>query len=114
LRFREYTSCSVALQEETGKIPQKEEYLSKSLEQLGKSRFGTPIHVCTFSFQTVWSGTMLGYALIFLLLALVAGYLGFFGLAGLAASIAKILLVVFVILLIVSAFSGAVRGRRPI
>ena len=57
---------------------------------------------------------MLGWALTFLVLALVAGYLGFFGLAGLAASIAKILLVVFVVLLIVSAFSGALRGRPPL
>ena len=33
---------------------------------------------------------MLGWALTFLILALVAGYMGFFGLAGLAASIAKL------------------------
>jgi uncharacterized membrane protein YtjA (UPF0391 family) len=57
---------------------------------------------------------MLGWALTFLLLALVAGYMGFFGLAGLAASIAKLLLIVFVVLLIVSAFSGALRGRPPV
>jgi uncharacterized membrane protein YtjA (UPF0391 family) len=57
---------------------------------------------------------MLGWALTFLILALVAGYMGFFGLAGLAASIAKLLLVVFLILLIVSAFSGALRGRPPV
>jgi uncharacterized membrane protein YtjA (UPF0391 family) len=40
--------------------------------------------------------------------------MGFFAMAGLAASIAKLLLVVFVIFLIVSAFSGALRGRPPI
>ena len=57
---------------------------------------------------------MLGWALTFLILALVAGYMGFFGLAGLAASIAKLLLVVFLNLLIVSAFSGALRGRPPV
>ena len=56
---------------------------------------------------------MLGWALTFLILALVAGYMGFFGLAGLAATVAKLLLVVFLILLIVSAFSGALRGRPP-
>ncbi len=50
---------------------------------------------------------MLGWALTFLILALVAGYMGFFGLAGLAATIAKLLL-------IVSAFSGALGGRPPI
>ncbi|HWY66896.1 MAG TPA: DUF1328 family protein [Rhizomicrobium sp.] len=57
---------------------------------------------------------MLGWALAFFVLALVAAYMGFFAMAGLAASIAKLLLVVFVILLIVSAFSGALRGRPPI
>ena len=57
---------------------------------------------------------MLGWALAFLILALVAGYMGFFALAGMAATIAKLLLVVFVILLIVSAFSGALRGRPPV
>ena len=41
---------------------------------------------------------MLGWALTFLILALVAGYMGFFGLAGLAATVAKLLLVVFLIL----------------
>lgn len=57
---------------------------------------------------------MLGWALTFLILALVAAYMGFFALAGLAASIAKLLLLVFVVLLIVSAFSGAIRGKPPI
>jgi uncharacterized membrane protein YtjA (UPF0391 family) len=57
---------------------------------------------------------MLGWALTFFILALIAAYMGFFAMAGLAASIAKLLLVVFVVLLIVSAFSGALRGRPPI
>ena len=57
---------------------------------------------------------MLGWALTFLILALVAGYMGFFLMDGLAASIAKLLLVVFLVLLIVSAFSGVIRGRPPI
>jgi len=57
---------------------------------------------------------MLGWALTFLILALVAGYLGFFSLAGMAATVAKLLLIVFVILLIVSAFSGALRSRPPV
>jgi uncharacterized membrane protein YtjA (UPF0391 family) len=59
---------------------------------------------------------MLGWALIFFVLALVAAYMGFYALAGLAAVVAKLLLVVFLILLIVSAFSGAIRGpssRNP-
>jgi uncharacterized membrane protein YtjA (UPF0391 family) len=57
---------------------------------------------------------MLGWALTFLILSLIAAYMGFFAMAGLAASIAKLLLVVFLVLLIVSAFSGALRGRPPI
>jgi uncharacterized membrane protein YtjA (UPF0391 family) len=61
----------------------------------------------------IGDATMLGWALTFLILALIAGYLGFFGLAGIAASIAKILLFVFLVLLIVSAFSNALRGRPP-
>lgn len=38
---------------------------------------------------------------------------GFYDLAGTAAIIAKFLLVVFLVLLVVSAFSGALRGRPP-
>src|ERR1700685_1259586 len=56
---------------------------------------------------------MLSWALTFLILALVAGFLGFFGLAGLAAGIAKILLFAFLILFLISALSGALRGRAP-
>jgi len=56
---------------------------------------------------------MIGWALTFLLLALVAGFLGFFGLAGMAAEIAKVLLFAFVILFLVSALSGALRGQAP-
>ena len=56
---------------------------------------------------------MLGWALIFLVLALAAGFLGFFGLAGIAAGIAKIMLFGFVVLFLVSALSGALRGRAP-
>ena len=57
---------------------------------------------------------MLGWAFAFLILALVAGYMGFFALSGLAATVAQTLLLVFVILLIVSAFSGALRGRPQV
>jgi len=53
---------------------------------------------------------VLGWALIFFIVALISGYLGFFGLAGMAASIAKVLFLIFLVLLVVSfivrAFSG--------
>ena len=53
---------------------------------------------------------MLGWALVFLIVALIAGYLGFVAMAGLAATIAKILFIVFIALLIVSFISRALRG----
>jgi len=51
---------------------------------------------------------MLGYAITFLLIAIVAAVLGFGVVAGTAATIAKVCFVVFLILFIVS----LVRGRR--
>ena len=51
---------------------------------------------------------MLGWALTFLVIALIAGVLGFGVVAGTAASIAKILFFVFLVLFIV----GLVMGRR--
>jgi uncharacterized membrane protein YtjA (UPF0391 family) len=52
---------------------------------------------------------MLGWALIFFLVAIVAAGFGFFGLAGAAAWIAKVLFFVFLILFVVS----LIMGRRP-
>lgn len=54
---------------------------------------------------------MLGWALIFFLLAVVAGYLGFFSLAGVAAGIAKVLFLIFLALLVVSFIARAIRGQ---
>jgi uncharacterized membrane protein YtjA (UPF0391 family) len=45
---------------------------------------------------------MLGWTLIFLMVALIAGVLGFAGIAGAAAGIAKILFVIFLVLFLVS------------
>jgi uncharacterized membrane protein YtjA (UPF0391 family) len=56
---------------------------------------------------------MLNWAITFFILAILAGLLGFFALAGLAAEIAKFLLIAFVLLFLVSALSGALRGRAP-
>jgi uncharacterized membrane protein YtjA (UPF0391 family) len=55
---------------------------------------------------------MPGWALTFLILALVAGYLGFFSLAGLGAMLAKGFLAIFVVLLVVSVVAGRVSARR--
>ncbi|HEX7943106.1 MAG TPA: DUF1328 domain-containing protein [Phenylobacterium sp.] len=54
---------------------------------------------------------MLGWALTFLVVALIAGLLGFTTVAGAAMGIAKILFWVFLILFAVSLVMHLVRGR---
>jgi uncharacterized membrane protein YtjA (UPF0391 family) len=54
---------------------------------------------------------MLGWAITFLVLALVAAYLGFFTFAGAAAMAAKVVLAVFLVLLALSVAAGRF-GRR--
>ena len=54
---------------------------------------------------------MLGWALTFLVVALIAGVLGFTSVAGAAMGIAKILFFVFLILFVVSLVMHLVRGR---
>jgi uncharacterized membrane protein YtjA (UPF0391 family) len=51
-------------------------------------------------------GTMLNWALIFLVVALLAAALGFGGIAGAAAGFAKILFFLFLILFLVSLLMG--------
>lgn len=52
---------------------------------------------------------MLGWALTFLIVALIAGALGFGVVAGTAASIAKILFVVFIVLFLLSLVAPRLR-----
>lgn len=54
---------------------------------------------------------MLGWALTFLVVALIAGVLGFTTVAGAAIEIAKILFFVFLVLFLVSIVMHFVRGR---
>ena len=57
---------------------------------------------------------MLGWALTFLVVALIAAVLGFGGIAGTAIEIAKIIFFVAIILFLVSAAFGFMRrGRAP-
>ena len=56
---------------------------------------------------------MLGWALTFLIVALVAAVLGFGGIASFAVDIAKIIFFVAIILFAISAVVGLTRGRRP-
>jgi uncharacterized membrane protein YtjA (UPF0391 family) len=59
------------------------------------------------------SVAMLGWALTFLIIALIAAVLGFGGIAGLSVEIAKIIFVVAIILFLISAIFGLLRGRSP-
>lgn len=54
---------------------------------------------------------MLGWALTFLVVALIAGLLGFTSIAGASMAIAKILFVVFLVLFVVSLAMHFMRGR---
>jgi uncharacterized membrane protein YtjA (UPF0391 family) len=54
---------------------------------------------------------MIGWAITFLIVALIAAALGFGGIAGTAVEIAKIIFFVAIILFVISAIIGLVRGR---
>ena len=56
---------------------------------------------------------MLGWALTFLVVALIAAVLGFGGIAGFAVEIAKIIFFVSIILFAISAVVALIRGRSP-
>ena len=56
---------------------------------------------------------MLGWALTFLVVALIAAVLGFGGVAGVAIEIAKIIFFVAIALFLISAIIGLVRRRSP-
>ena len=56
---------------------------------------------------------MLGWALTFLIVALIAAVLGFGGIAGFAVEIAKIIFFGAIILFVISAIFGLMRGRSP-
>lgn len=56
---------------------------------------------------------MFGWAILFLIVALVAAALGFGGIAGTAIEIAKIIFFVAIVLFVISAVAGLVRRRRP-
>jgi uncharacterized membrane protein YtjA (UPF0391 family) len=56
---------------------------------------------------------MLGWAVAFLVIALIAGVLGFGGIASASAGIAQTLFFVFVALFVVALVANALRGRAP-
>jgi uncharacterized membrane protein YtjA (UPF0391 family) len=56
---------------------------------------------------------MFGWAVTFLIIALIAAVLGFGGIAGTAIEIAKIIFFVAILLFLISAVFGLLRGRAP-
>ncbi len=56
---------------------------------------------------------MLGWALIFLVIAIIAAIFGFGGIAGTATSIAVVLFWIFLAVFIITLILGLVRGRGP-
>jgi uncharacterized membrane protein YtjA (UPF0391 family) len=56
---------------------------------------------------------MFGWAISFLIVALIAAVLGFGGIAGLSIEIAKIIFFVAIVLFVISAVVGLARGRSP-
>lgn len=56
---------------------------------------------------------MLGWAVTFLIVALIAAVLGFGGVAGVAVEAAKLVFFVAIILFAISALVGLFRGRSP-
>jgi len=56
---------------------------------------------------------MLGWAITFLVIALIAAVLGFGGIAGLSMEIAKIIFFVAILLFAIAAIVGLLRGRTP-
>ena len=74
--------------------------------------FETLARSLRFADQTQ-EATMLYWALVFLVIALIAGALGFGGIAGAAGSIAHIIFYVFLVLLLVSLIMHFARGSAP-
>jgi uncharacterized membrane protein YtjA (UPF0391 family) len=56
---------------------------------------------------------MFGWAITFLIVALIAAVLGFGGIATFAVDIARIIFFVAIVLLVISVIVGLVRGRTP-
>jgi uncharacterized membrane protein YtjA (UPF0391 family) len=56
---------------------------------------------------------MLGWALTFLVVALIAAVLGFGGIAGAAVDIAMIIFYIAIILFVIALIVGFMRGRSP-
>jgi uncharacterized membrane protein YtjA (UPF0391 family) len=75
--------------------------------------FARLLHSAAFAADKRGGNAMLGWALTFLIVALIAAVLGFGGIAGFAVEIAKIIFFVAIVLFVISAVFGLIRGRTP-
>ncbi|WP_417257852.1 DUF1328 domain-containing protein [Celeribacter sp.] len=57
---------------------------------------------------------MLGWALTFLVVALIAGLFGFGGIASASVGIAQVIFFVFLLLFVIAMVARAVRGKPPL
>ena len=57
---------------------------------------------------------MLGWAIAFLVIALIAALFGFGGIASASAGIAQIIFFVFIALFVIAMIMRAIRGRPPV
>ena len=56
---------------------------------------------------------MIGWAITFLVVALIAGVLGFGGVAAVSVDIARMIFWVFIVLFAIALIYGLITGRRP-
>lgn len=87
-----------------GKAPSFRYRVARIVAFRGKEYKGSP-----GGSSAALGGTMLGWAVVFLIVAIIAAIFGFFGIAAAAAGIAKILFVIFIILFIISLIGGLMR-----
>jgi uncharacterized membrane protein YtjA (UPF0391 family) len=73
------------------------------------------VHLSRFGYRLGTEGekSMLYWALVFFVVALVAAFFGFGGIAAASAGIAKILFFIFLVLFVVSLIAGLVSRRPP-
>ena len=86
-------------------------YISVSLNMGGSDGFGSDGGKYSPSLLTGKRFSMLHYAVVFFVIALIAAMFGFGGIAAGAAGIAKLLFLVFIVLAVAAFLINALRGK---
>jgi uncharacterized membrane protein YtjA (UPF0391 family) len=90
--------------------------LAAAIGRVGGVRNNFPslgFYYCVVSIASKGEVPMLGWAVTFLIVALIAAVLGFGGIAGVAVEAAKIIFFVAIVLFAISAVVALFRGRSP-